>query len=129
MNRAVVTGLLVLTTLAGGSACSSDTEKPNVDHTTIPAATCTAATATEAARSKISKSTIAPACVKVSKGGSFTLLNADSKAHSFTTTQGAPVPLQVDLKEGAAFPYRFKKVGTYTLKEAKSDLVLTIIVG
>ena len=116
------------------SGCSgSDDGKRSSDPTgsgsPTTAAECTEATAKAVARAQISKSKIEPACVKVSKGGDFTLLNADSKRHSFATTSSSPVELQVDLKKGSAFPYRYKKPGTYTFKEPTSDLTLTVFVS
>ncbi len=130
MSRAAVAGAFALALAVGCSACSptDDDKEPGPEASGSPAAECTEATATATVRAQISMSGIEPACVKVGKGGSFTLLNADTKAHSLTTTESSPVQLQVDLRKGAAFPYRFTKAGTYTLEDSRSDLVLTIVV-
>jgi plastocyanin len=130
MNRAAVAGGIVLTVLLGGSGCSGseDSTKADQPDSNGPGAGCTEATAESATRAEISRSGIEPSCVKVSKGGAFTLLNSDAKAHDFTTSESSPVQLRVELKKGAAFPYTFNKAGTYTLTDASSDLALTVIV-
>jgi len=131
MKRAAAAWLLVLVAVSGCSGTDDGKRSSNPTGSDSPTTTagCTESSAKAVARAQISKAKIEPACVKVSKGGNFTLLNADAKAHSFTTTPSAPVQLQVDLGKGSAFPFRFKKSGTYTFKEASSDLTLTIIVG
>jgi plastocyanin len=130
MDRVAVAGMIVLAVLLGASACSgSDGSKKALrTDSSSPGAQCSKATAQASTRAEIAESGIEPSCVKVRKGGDFTLLNSDAKAHDFTTTESSPVQLQVDLEKGAAFPYTFEKSGTYTLTEASSDLALTIIV-
>ena len=131
MNRAAA-GVLVLATLWAFSGCSGSEDdegaRPDRPASSQPEG-CTEASAKATERSQISASGIEPSCVKVSKGGSFTLVNADAKAHDFTTSEDSPVQLQVDLKRGAAFPYTFKKAGTYTFAEAESDFAVTVIVN
>jgi plastocyanin len=131
MNRATILGAFVLVLLSGCSSNSKPDEgrSPNSDASVTTPAACTQTTAKATDRAQISKSGIDSACVRVPKGGSFTLLNVDAKAHSFTTTKSSPVQLQVDLKKGSAFPYRFRRAGTYTLEDKASDLTLTIIVN
>lgn len=127
MKPAVVAGAVLLVAAVGVAAHSllDDDKEPSSSSTSTR---CTASSAKAVSRSQISGSGLAPSCVKLTKGASFTLVNASSHAHSFTTSKASPVQLQVDLKKGAAFPYRFAKVGTYTLTDAKSDLSLTVIV-
>ena len=131
MKRAAAAGLLMLVAVSGcsGSDDGKKSSNPTGSGSPTTAADCTEATAETVDRAQISKAKIEPACVKLSKGGDFTLLNADTKAHSLSTTASSPVDLQVDLRKGAAFPYRFKKAGTYTFEEASSDLTLTVLVS
>ena len=129
MKVAVVAGAVLLVAAVGVAAHALLDDDNGASSNVSQSGTCTASSAKAVSRSQISKSGLAPTCVKLAKGGSFTLVNADAHAHNFTTSKASPVQLQVDLKKGAAFPYRFSKVGTYTLTDAKSDLTLTIIVG
>lgn len=131
MERAVVAGLVVLVGLSGCSAGSTsvDRTKSGPTRAASSATECTAATARATDRAQIRQSAIEPACVRVRKGRSFTLLNSDTRSHALTTTGSSPVHLQVDLRKAAAFPYRFGKVGTYTFQDAGSHLTLTVIVS
>jgi plastocyanin len=129
MKLAVVAGTVLLVAAVGLAAVhylSDDDKKPASSGS--HGAACTAGSAKAVSRAQISESGLAPTCVKLPKGGSFTLVNADAHTHNFSTSKASPVQLQVDLKKGAAFPYRFTKLGTYTLTDAKSHLVLTVIV-
>ena len=129
MKRTVALSAVLLVALAGCSS-SEEHKKPGGGSTTSSSAKgCTASAAKDAARVTITKAGLDRTCVKVARKKSFTLVNADATAHDFSTKKGAPSPLRVQLKKGASFPYRFTKAGTYTLDDAKSDLVLTIIVG
>ena len=129
MKLAVVAGAVLLTAAVGVAAYSLLDDDENPPSSSSHSGECTASSAKAVSRAQISKSGLAPTCVKVAMGGSYTLVNADARAHSFTTSKASPVQLQVDLKKGAAFPYRFTMAGTYALTDAKSDLTLTIIVG
>ena len=120
--------------LVAVAGCSGDDDGKNSSDPTgsdspTTAAECTEANAKAVDRAQISKAKLEPACVKLRKGAAFTLINVDTKRHSFTTTPSSPVELQVDLKKGSAFPYRYKKPGTYTFEEASSDLTLTVFVS
>ena len=128
MKPAVVAGAVLLVAAVGVGAHSllQDDDKPTSSRS-HPLA-CTAADATSASRVTISHHGLDLSCVAVARKAGFTLLNVDAKLHDFSTTQGAPAPLRVELKKGAAFPYRFTKAGTYRLEDTKSDLVLTVIV-
>ena len=131
MTRAALGGLLLLAVLSGcsGSDDGDPSADPSISGSPEPAAPCTEARAEAVERAQISRSKVEPSCVKLAKGSDFTLLNADAKDHSLSTTPDSPVQLQVDLRKDAAFPYKFTKVGTYTLTEASTALTLTIIVS
>lgn len=123
-------GLLLLVAFSGCSGSDDGKKSSNPTGSDSPtSAECTEASAQAVDRAQISKAKVEPACVKLKKGASFTLLNADARRHSFATSPSSPVELQVDLKQGSAFPYRYNKPGTYTFKEASTDLTFTVLVS
>ena len=125
MVRSWVLGAALVAAVTGCSITGGD--KGSDENPPRPTS-CSAASATPATRVTVSKTGLDLSCVSVVRKAGFTLLNVDTRLHDFSTTKGAPTPLRVELKKGAAFPYRFTKAGTYRLQDTKSDLVLTIIV-